>query len=673
MSHSTPPSAPAGAPWRGAIAYGCDYNPEQWPREVWELDADLMVEAGVTMVAVNIFGWAHINPADGVWDFEGLDAVLDLLHSRGIAVNLGTGTASTPPWLTTAHPEILPVMEDGTRRFPGGRQAWCPSSPEYRARSLDLVARVADRYGDHPAVALWHVSNELGCHNALCYCDHSAAAFREWLRERYATIDAVNDAWGTSFWSQRYGAFDEILPPLATVSSRNPSQVLDFHRFSSDALLAQYRAEQDVLRKKSSVPVTTNFMVTAHIRNLDYAQWAPHMDVIANDHYLDHRLADSEAEMHFSADLTRGLAGGEPWLLMETAVGAVNWQPLNSTRAPGELRRHVFSHVARGADGIHFFQWRASLQGSEKFHSAMLPHAGTQSRAWEEARDLGSELAAVGELAGTRTEAHAAIIFDWPSWWAVDGESVPSSHVRYLEQVHAAHAAMSAAGVTVDVVPATADLSRYSLVIAPAWHVVSDAAAGALDEYVQGGGHALVTFFSGVVDTHDRVRAGGYPGAFRDLLGVVVDEFAPLPQGDTVTLESGAQATLWSERVTLRGAMAQDSFVDGPMAGGAALTRHSYGAGTAWYCATALGPAAYADLARQLADQAQIPRIGGANARVTAVRRSGENGSYVVIANSSSQPACVDVRGTNLLTGQPWQPDTALASGDVAVVREEAA
>ena len=273
MDHSLATAAPSAARPRyqhRGIDFGCDYNPEQWDRGVWHEDVALMQEAGVSLVAVNIFGWSELQGPDGTVDFSRLDEIIELLHGAGIRINLGTGTASPPPWLTTRHPEILPVIADGTTRYPGGRQAWCPSSPVFREYALTLVEAVAERYGRHPAVALWHVSNELGCHNAHCYCDVTADAFRDWLQKRYGTITSLNGAWGTSFWSQKYTDWSEIGTPRLTLSSRNPSQVLDFSRFSSDELLDYYRAEVRVIRRHSAVPVTTNFMVTAHIRELDY-------------------------------------------------------------------------------------------------------------------------------------------------------------------------------------------------------------------------------------------------------------------------------------------------------------------------------------------------------------------------------------------------------------------
>ncbi|RYV49852.1 beta-galactosidase [Pengzhenrongella frigida] len=656
------------------IAFGCDYNPEQWDSEVWQEDVLLMREAGVDLVAINIFGWSHLEPRPGEYDFTTLDTVMDLLHENGIRVNLGTGTSSPPPWLTTAHPEILPMAQDGTTRYPGGRQAWCPSSPVFRARALGFVEKVAERYGQHPAVAVWHVSNELGCHNALCYDEDTAAAFRRWLRARYGTIAALNTAWGTSFWSQVYGQWDEIGTPRLTLSSCNPSQVVDFHRFSSDELLDYYRREVEVLRRYSVAPVTTNFMVTAHIRNLDYWTWAPEVDVVANDHYLDHRLADPTTELSFAADLTRALAGGKAWLLMEQSTGAVNWQPHNLAKAPGQMTRNSLAHVARGAEAVCFFQWRASQQGSEKFHSALVPHAGTDSALWREVVDLGATLDRLDEVVGTRVVADVALMFSWESWWAGDGESRPTHAVRYLDQVHAAYAALHQLGITVDIVPPDADLSGYKLVVVPSLYMVTDRQAANLTGYVAAGGHALVTFFSGIVDEDDRVRLGGYPGAFRDLLGISVEEFSPLLPGQTVTLDSGATSSLWTERLRSTGAQVIARYTDGPLPGTPAITRAVHGDGAAWYLATALEAGALRDVMRTAAHGAGVVALGPeSDGTVEVVRRASADRSYLFVINHAGQDISVAASGHELISGATVDSTLCVPAGAVRVVREDTA
>ncbi|MBG6216445.1 beta-galactosidase [Arthrobacter sp. CAN_A6] len=652
----------------GSLVFGCDYNPEQWDPEVWQEDVLLMKEAGVNLVAVNIFGWAELEPTQGTYRFDRLDAVLDLLAEHGIGVNLGTATSSTPAWLTTLHPEVLPQAIDGTRRWPGGRQAWCPSSPVYREHALRLVEQVAARYGSHPALRIWHVSNELGCHNALCYCDVSAGSFRTWLQDRYATLGALNSAWGTAFWSQRYSAWEQILPPRLTLSATNPTQTLDYQRFSSDELLAHYTAETAILRRLSTAPVTTNFMVSAHIRNQDYWSWAPAMDLIANDHYLDHRLDSPDSELAFAADTSRGLAQGEPWLLMEHSTGAVNWQPRNIAKGPGELLRNSLTHLARGADGLCFFQWRASLQGSEKFHSAMLPHAGTDSRTWRDVLELGSSLRRLGEVAGTTVQAEVALVFSWEAWWAHDQDSHPSGDVRYLDQVHASYRALWEAGITVDVVAPGADLARYRFVVVPGLYLVRDTDAAALTAYVEDGGHALITFFSGIVDENERVRPGGYPGAFLDLLGIRSEEFFPLHPRESLPLDNGGTATLWSEALRLEGAETVLAYEGGHLAGVPAVTRNGFGEGQAWYTGTVLDPDTLKHLLVTAAAAAgvAVPEVQDG---LEVIVRSGNGNSYVFLINHSSDDRKYRGTGTELLTDEVIADVVVVPAGAVRVMR----
>ncbi|WP_396668723.1 beta-galactosidase [Microbacterium sp. R86528] len=658
------------------IAFGCDYNPEQWDPETWDEDIALMGDAGVDLVAINIFGWSHVEPRAGDFDFARLDDVIGRLHAAGIRVNLGTGTASPPAWLTTAHPEILPMAADGTRRYHGGRQAWCPSSPDFRRAALGLVTAVANHYAQHPAVALWHVSNELGCHNALCYCDESAIAFRRWLQDKYGTLESLNAAWGTAFWSQTYGAWSEVHTPRATLSTCNPGQELDFHRFSSDELLDHYRAEAEVLRTLTDIPVTTNFMVAAHIENMDYWSWAGDVDIVANDHYLDQRLAAPAMELAFAADLSRGLAQGAPWLLMEHSTGAVNWQPLNLAKMPGEMTRNSLTHVARGADGVCFFQWRASVQGSEKFHSAMLPHAGVDTDLWREMTALGATIHQLEEVAGTRVEAHAAIIFSWESWWATQTESRPSQSLGYLDQIHAAYSAIRALGITVDIVPPGACLSPYRMVVVPGLHLVGASDAKVITDWIADGGIALITFYSGTVDENDRVFTGGYTGPFREALGIRIEEFAPVEPGEVLTLSDGKRSRLWSERGRAITALTHAEFSDGPSNGHPAITSNAWGSGTAWYVATQLEPAGYQNVMAEMAAAANVRPAAVANgdfSQLEVVRRVGADHSYLFVINHADEAIAVQSQGNEIITGSPVVGHIDVPAGAVRIIREGAA
>ncbi len=650
------------------IAMGCDYNPEQWDSSVWHEDVALMKEAGVGFVTLGVFSWALLEPTPDEYDFEWFDEALELLHASGIAVDLATATASPPPWLTMRHPEVLPVDAEGRTLWQGSRQSWCPSSPVFRDHALQLVGELARRYGSHPAVKLWHVSNELGCHVVKCYCDVSAAAFRRWLAGRYGSVEKLNETWGTAFWSQRYSSFDEVLPPRLTPAITNPGHELDFSRFSSDALLDYYRAERDVLRSLSpDVPVTTNLMINPRQSGTDYFRWAPQLDLIAQDHYIDARLPRPRAEQAFSDDLTRGVAGGEPWMLMESATSAVNWQPVNPAKKPGELLLDSLRHVARGADTIGFFQWRASKAGAEKYHSALVPHAGADSARFREVAELGATLQKLGEVAGSRVEADVALLVDWEAWWACDLGSHPTCKVRYMDAALRWHRAVTELGATADVVHPSADLSSYKLVIVPTLYLCTDETAAALQAYADGGGHVLVTYFSGIVDERDHVRLGGYPGAFRELLGVRTEEFAPLLPGVTVSLDDGSAADVWTELLEARDAEVVASYTDGPLPGTPALTRRVVGEGAAWYLATWLDDDATAALAERLTREAGVTRLDAPQPGLEVVRR----GRYLFVLNRGDLPAVVPAHGTDLLTGERADGEVRVAAGAAAVVKSD--
>ncbi|MGI5409640.1 beta-galactosidase [Streptomyces chartreusis] len=655
------------------IAYGGDYNPEQWPEEVWAEDMRLMREAGVTMVSVGIFSWALLEPSEGSYDFSLLDRVLDLLHGHGIAADLATPTAAPPAWFFRAHPEALPVDKDGRGLSYGSRQTFCPSSPAYRQAALRMAGELARRYADHPALAMWHVHNEYGCHNAECYCDESAAAFRRWLRRRYADdLDALNDAWGTRFWSQWYYDWDEILPPRPTGAVPNPTQQLDWRRFSSDELLSLYEAERRVLLQAApEIPATTNFMVMYNFDALDYWRWAPKLDVVSNDHYLQSADPESEIDIALSGDLVRSLAGG-PWLLMEHSTGAVNWQPVNRAKGPGEMRRNALAHVARGADGIAYFQWRAAKAGAEQWHSAMLPHAGTDSRIWQDVVRLGADLKALAEVRGSVGTAEVAVVWDWNARWAMELPSQPSGELRFQDLVRAWYEPLWRAGVAVDFVRPDADLSPYRLVLAPSLYLVDDAGAANLTGFAERGGTLAVGFHSGAVDENCHVRLGGYPGAFREALGVRTDELFPLLPGESVGLSGGGTGTLWSERVRLSGAEPVESYTSGPLTGVPAVTRHRLGAGTSWYLATLPDEPTLAALLDRIRTEAGVRPVRETAPGVEAVLRRGPDADYLFLINHTDRPAEVAVaqNATELLTGKPAPGSVAVPAGETAVVRE---
>lgn len=657
------------------LAYGADYNPEQWPREVWRDDVRLMREAGVNIVSLGIFSWAKLQPAEGVWRFDWLDEVMGLLYDNGIAVDLATATASPPPWLTAKHPEILPVNARGETVWPGGRQHWRPTSPVFREHALALVEKMAARYAAHPALTAWHVSNELGCHNVYDYSDDAARAFRAWLQARYATVEALNHAWGTAFWSQEYSDWAQILPPRLAATHPNPTQQLDFKRFSSDALRDYLRAERDILHRHTpDVPVTHNFMIMGGTKGMDYAAWAADIDFVSNDHYVEPGPQALD-ELSFSANLTGNIAGGRPWFLMEHSTSAVNWQPINVAKKPGELARDSLTHVAHGADAVCFFQWRQSAAGAEKYHSAMVPHAGPDSDVFRSAAALGATLRDLAPVAGaTREQAPAAIVFHWESWWAAEADSHPTDRLRYRQEALDWYTAFLNLGIRADVVPLGTSLDGYSLVVAPMLHMVTEPVAKELQGYVEAGGHLVTTYFSGIVDEHDHVWLGGHPGALRDLLGVRVEEFAPLLDAEAVTVDGGLPATLWTERVQVTGpdVAVLSRYTTGEHTGHPAVTRRTVGDGSAAYVSTRLGPQGLTTVLDGLAAAAgvtsELPPGSRGAVELVVRRRGGERFAFLI--NRTDQPVTVcDLPGEPLGGARGPQGELPLPPRGVRVVR----
>ncbi len=656
-----------------AFGFGGDYNPEQWDPSVWVEDVALMVEAGVNLVSVGIFSWALLEPAEGEYEFGWLDSVLDLLHNSGIRVDLANASASPPPWFSHKYPQSLPVTASGVRLGYGSRQAFCASSPDYRRAAGALTTAIAQRYASHPAVLMWHVHNEYGCHNQSCFCDVSGAAFQRWLRLKYESLDALNEAWGTAFWSQHYYDFDEITPPRQSGTFVNPTHSLDFARFSSDELLACYEAEAAIIRSHSPHPVTTNFMGFSMgvDRPIDYAAWAEKMDVISNDHYLVAEDPRNFQDLAMTSDYIRGLSQGAPWILMEHSTSAVNWQPRNIAKAPGEMLRNSMQHVARGADAVLFFQWRAAQAGSEKFHSAMLPHSGTDSKVWREVVELGAALKSISELVGSRvSEAQVAIIHDADSRWASELDSHPSVDLNMMAETRLWHDALYRAQVTTDFRRATDDLSAYSVAVVPMQYLMTDAGASNLHAFAEGGGTVVVTYFSGIVDEADHVRLGGYPGAFRDLLGVRIEEFFPLRSGETVELSRYGQGNLFSELGRADDAEVLAEYSSGPTAGSPAVTRRAVGAGHAYYVGTSLSDAGVREFLGDVAAHTELTLAAESTDDLEIVRRSNGETTWLFAINHG--PTAVDVlsHGIDLLTGTATDGRLSLAGGGVAVIRE---
>lgn len=658
------------------IFYGGDYNPEQWPEDVWRDDMKLMREAGVNLVSVGVFSWAALEPQPGQYTFDWLDRVLDLLAENGIYADLATATASPPAWLARLHPESLPQDADGRRYFPGSRQHYCPNSAAYKEHAAELTRRLAQRYRTHPALALWHINNEYGCHVAECMCEVCAAQFRAWLRARYKGLAQLNERWGTAFWSQHYSDWEEILPPRKAPTFCNPAQQLDYKRFMNESLLALCYAEAEILKKAApKIPVTTNFM--GFFKPLDYFQWAQALDVVSWDSYPDPAGGPHEA-VHAACvhDLMRSLKGGQPFVLMEQAPSQVNWRAVNAPKPPGLMRLWSYQALAHGADGVMFFQWRASKAGAEKFHSGMVPHAGKQTRVFREIAALGQELKKLDAVLGSRVEAKVAIVTDWQSRWALELDSRPMrldtvQHLRYCYDL------FHHQNIAVDFVQPEDDCTQYKLVIAPALYMLTEKAAQNIRTYVHGGGCFVMGYFSGIVDENDQVYLGGYPALLKDVFGLWVEEWHPNPQNCVARLPGRSESmpcSTWADVVNLKEAQASAVFATGPLAGKPALTLNEYGKGKALYTATMIEPSWMSWLMSGFVEQLGVHPALNAPQGVEVAVRSKPGREFLFLLNHNEKPETVDLggwSGKEMLTGKAVQGRIALEPLGVAIVERK--
>ncbi|MEW2805598.1 beta-galactosidase [Streptomyces massasporeus] len=641
------------------IRYGGDYNPEQWPREVWDEDQRLFTRAGIDTLTVGVFAWSVTQPAADTYDFTVLDRVLDRAAAEGRRVCLATGTAALPPWLATGHPEVNRTDFEGRRHRYGQRHTFCPSSPAYREHATALASRLAERYAGHPALLAWHINNEYG---GACYCDLCAEAFRKWLRDRHDTLDALNDAWWTTFWSHRYTDWDQIEPPNAlTEHWRGPDHTafqgitLDYLRFTTDALLGCFLAEKEAIRAHDpDTPVTTNFM--GLYRPLDYHRWAPHLDFASWDNYPPPDAPPTRPAL--AHDLMRGLKDGAPFWLMEQTPSTTACRDVNPLRRPGELRLATYQAIAHGADAALYFQMRASRGACEKYHGAVIGHAGRDdTRVFREVAELGRELEMLGDRTlGARTPARTALLFDWDSWWALEISDGPSRLIKYPDVVHAYYRAAREAGADVDVVPQTADLTPYDVVLAPALHMVKGDLAARLEAVAARGGTVLATFLSGRVDEHDRAFLTDVPGPLAPLMGVRVDEWdARPPEFVQPVPELGTEARLVFEIVLPRGAEPVAAYGTDFYAGTPAVTRNRYGDGEGWYVATALDQPGVDEVVRRILTRHDLlGPYAGLPAVETATRVAPDGTRLLFLLNHSPEPAHLTAHttATDLLTGK---------------------
>ncbi len=665
-----------------SIPYGGDYNPEQWPEEIWAEDMRLFKKAGINTVTLNVFSWAALQPSEDVYDFEKLDRIVDTVTEAGLNIIMATSTGAHPAWMALRHPDVLRVDTDGRKRKFGSRHNSCPNSPTYRKYSALLAGKLAERYGERKNVAAWHIANE---YSGMCYCERCEEAFREWLRKRYGSIEEVNKAWNTSFWGHTFYDWEEIVAPSRLSEEfswygqeRTNFQgiSIDYRRFMSDSLLKCLEVEKDaILEERPDALVTTNMM--GFCKDLDYFKWAKRESFVSWDNYPRYDATYGETAM--AHDLMRGVGGQNPFILMEQTPSVSNWHEYCALKRPGVMRLWSYQAMAHGSDAVLFFQMRRTIGACEKYHGAVIDHAGTENtRVFREIAALGGELERLGNrLFGMRTESRIAMIFDWDNWWAVEYSAGPTRLLGYVNEFRRIYEPLRKMNYNVDIISPEDSLGGYDLVIAPVWYMVKDGADERVREYVRSGGSFVTSFFSGYVQDSDLVITGGYPGKLRDILGIWVEELDALPPGRENSFVFGGTrfpAELICDLIHPEGAEELDEggYESDFYKGMPVVTANRFGEGTAYYLATASSEDFYRSFFGKLASKLGIAPVLETPDGVEAAGRTDGNGRrvvYVLNHSEETKEITVPFASAELIRGEELPAGTLqLAAKDVAIL-----
>lgn len=600
------------------LLHGGDYNPEQWLDcpDILEKDLDMLTEAGCNVVTLGVFSWSTLEPEEGRFCFDWLENIINKLYERGISVILATPSGARPKWLADKYPEVLRVDSERKRALFGFRHNHCYTSPVYREKTAIINRKLAERFGNHPAVILWHISNEYG---GECHCPLCQDAFRKWLKERYHTIEELNKRWCTTFWSHTYNSFDQIESPSPIGETQLHALNLDWKRFVSYQTTDFIKVEIHALREGGSkLPTTANLMY--YFNGLNYFELAKAIDVVSWDTYPTwhkQEVIETAYDNGMCHDLMRSLKR-KPFFQMESCPTSTNWQGISKLKKPGVLFAQSMQAIAHGGEGALYFQIRQSRGASEKFHGAVIDHyGGTDTRVFREVCHTGSALDKISELAGSNVKSAVALLYDWDSQWAMEDSQGPRNKgLHYKEALLKYYRGFRKLGLNVDLVDMTGDLTDYKILAAPMCYMFRNGFEEKVRKFVKNGGIFVATYWSGIVDDTDRCFLGGVPHGLMDVLGIRSMEIDGLYDWEKNSLIPVSDNLLGLDRtytckylcdlVELRGAEAVMTYGDDFYAGYPALTVNAYGDGQAWYVAADAEKEFQVEFLRRIAEKAGI-------------------------------------------------------------------
>ena len=664
------------------LLHGGDYNPDQWldRPDILEEDIKMMKKAGVNTATVGVFSWSALEPQEGNFQFGWLHDIMDKLYENGIYTVLATPTGARPAWMDEKYPSVLRVEKDGRRNHHSGRHNHCMSSLEYRALVEKMDTKLAQEFGSHPGLILWHISNELG---GECYCDSCKKRFQEYLREKYHNnIEELNKQWWTSFWSRRFDSFEQIEPPYDNGEHSILGLNLDWKRFNSWNMKDYLAFERRILKKYTpQIPATANFMKL--FEQLDYVDLAKEIDIISWDGYPswnnDYETpADTASELSFDHAVMRSLKKDKPFMLMESTPSLVNWHSVNKLKRPGILRASSIQTIGCGSDTVQYFQWRKGRGAAEQFHGAVVDHLGRDdTRVFKEVSEVGELLKKLAPVTGSRVASKAAVLFDWSNRWAIkDMQGMAHDTKNYEKEVRKFYNIHLKKGINADIVFPLEDLSSYSLVVLPMYYAVSKEAGAWLKEYVKNGGTVVATYLTAYVNENTLAYLGGFPGAgLGEVFGLYAEELDTLYPTDSnaVLMKDGNKAIVkdYCELIKLTGAEVLGTYESDFYAGMPAVTVHSYGNGKAYYIGTRMEEEDLIKFFTQIWSECGIKEKELPEG-VEYLTRTAEDGStFDFYVNYNAMPVTVQLSkdGTNLLNGEAVSGKVEILPFNAVVVK----
>lgn len=665
-----------------ALLHGGDYNPDQWldRPDILEEDIKMMKKAGVNTATVGVFSWSALEPQEGNFQFGWLHDIMDKLYENGIYTVLATPTGARPAWMDEKYPSVLRVEKDGRRNHHSGRHNHCMSSLEYRALVEKMDTKLAQEFGNHPGLILWHISNELG---GECYCDSCKKRFQEYLREKYHNnIEELNKQWWTSFWSRHFDSFEQIEPPYDNGEHSILGLNLDWKRFNSWNMKDYLAFERRILKKYTpQVPATANFMKL--FEQLDYVDLAKEIDIISWDGYPswnnDYETpADTAAELSFDHAVMRSLKKDKPFMLMESTPSLVNWHSVNKLKRPGILRASSIQTIGCGSDTVQYFQWRKGRGAAEQFHGAVVDHLGRDdTRVFKEVSEVGELLKKLAPVTGSRVASKVAVLFDWSNRWAIkDMQGMAHDTKNYEKEVRKFYNIHLKKGINADIVFPLEDLSSYSLVVLPMYYAVSKEAGAWLKEYVKNGGTVVATYLTAYVNENTLAYLGGFPGAgLGEVFGLYAEELDTLYPTDSnaVLMKDGNKAIVkdYCELIKLTGAEVLGTYESDFYAGMPAVTVHSYGNGKAYYIGTRMEEEDLIKFFTPIWSECSIKEKELPEG-VEYLTRTAEDGStFDFYVNYNAMPVTVQLSkdGTNLLNGEAVSGKVEILPFNAVVVK----